>query len=151
MHYASPNFLRMSMYLELSRPKGDVTRWEKVLNRLILLNKHYPIQSYMCKNIDVRREFTNKLYKNQKNILFNTIKNAFIREGVVFFGGFAFGLYSKYMPRYFKKARINQLDFDVISTNANKTAQYIKESLKSINIEQPEIVYHAGVGNTDSL
>ena len=65
VHYASPNFLRMSMYLELSRPKGDVTRWEKVLNRLILLNKHYPIQSYMCKNIDVRREFTNKLYKNQ--------------------------------------------------------------------------------------
>ena len=42
--YASPNFLRMSMYLELSRPKGDVGRWEKVLKRLILLNKHYPIK-----------------------------------------------------------------------------------------------------------
>ena len=42
--YAPPNFLRMSMYLELSRPEGDVSRWEKVLKRLILLNKHYPLR-----------------------------------------------------------------------------------------------------------
>ena len=28
--YAPPNYLRMSMYLELSRPGGDVSRWEKV-------------------------------------------------------------------------------------------------------------------------
>jgi hypothetical protein len=29
----------MGMYLELSRPAGDVSRWEKVLNRLIVLYK----------------------------------------------------------------------------------------------------------------
>jgi hypothetical protein len=39
IHYVSPNFLRMSMYLELSRPRGDVSRWSKVYHRLILLNK----------------------------------------------------------------------------------------------------------------
>jgi hypothetical protein len=33
----------MSMYLELSRPRGDVSRWIKVYNRLQLLNKHHPI------------------------------------------------------------------------------------------------------------
>ena len=43
IHYVHPNFLRMSMYLELSRPEGDVSRWEKVYTRLSLLNKHYPI------------------------------------------------------------------------------------------------------------
>jgi hypothetical protein len=43
IHYVHPNFLRMSMYLELSRPEGDVSRWEKVYTRLTLLNKHYPI------------------------------------------------------------------------------------------------------------
>ena len=43
--YVPPNFLRMSIYLELSRPKGDVTRWTKVYERLLLLNKHYPIAS----------------------------------------------------------------------------------------------------------
>lgn len=44
IHYVSPDFLRMSMYLELSRPRGDVSRWKKVYQRLLLLNKHYPIQ-----------------------------------------------------------------------------------------------------------
>ena len=43
IHYVTPNFLRMSMYLELSRPRGDVSRWKKVYERLQLLNKHHPI------------------------------------------------------------------------------------------------------------
>lgn len=43
IHYVTPNFLRMSMYLELSRPRGDVSRWTKVYTRLKLLNKHYPL------------------------------------------------------------------------------------------------------------
>ena len=43
IHYVTPNFLRMSMYLELSRPQGDVSRWKKVYTRLQLLNKHYPL------------------------------------------------------------------------------------------------------------
>jgi hypothetical protein len=43
VHYVTPNFLRMSMYLELSRPRGDVSRWKKVYERLLLLNKHYPM------------------------------------------------------------------------------------------------------------
>ena len=43
VHYVTPNFLRMSMYLELSRPQGDVSRWKKVYERLTLLNKHYPM------------------------------------------------------------------------------------------------------------
>ena len=49
--YAPPNFLRMSMYLELSRPDGNVTRWEKVLKRLNLLNKNYPLTKNICKNM----------------------------------------------------------------------------------------------------
>ena len=44
INYAPPNFLRMAMYLELSRPAGDTSRWEKVLKRLVLLNKHYPLK-----------------------------------------------------------------------------------------------------------
>ena len=37
IQYAPPNFLRMNMFIELSRPAGDVSRWEKVLKRMILL------------------------------------------------------------------------------------------------------------------
>ena len=39
IYYTPPNYLRMSMYLELSRPKGDISRGEKVQKRLVLLNK----------------------------------------------------------------------------------------------------------------
>ena len=49
IYYTPPNYLRMAMYLELSRPKGDVSRWEKVQKRLVLLNKYYPLKK-KCKH-----------------------------------------------------------------------------------------------------
>jgi hypothetical protein len=36
--YTDADFLRMNMYLELSRPRGEVERWDKVYKRLVLLN-----------------------------------------------------------------------------------------------------------------
>ena len=64
IHYVPPNFLRMSMYLELSRPRGDVSRWTKVFSRLELLNKHYPIK---CKpNVETAR--SNLLPEMKKKI-----------------------------------------------------------------------------------
>jgi hypothetical protein len=42
--YADPEFLRMMMYLELSRPRGQVERWKKVYERLTLLNHEYPVK-----------------------------------------------------------------------------------------------------------
>lgn len=38
IHYVDANYLRLGMYLELSRPRGEVERWDKVYKRLILLN-----------------------------------------------------------------------------------------------------------------
>lgn len=42
IHYTDADFLRMMMYLELSRPRGEVSRWEKVFERLSLLNAAFP-------------------------------------------------------------------------------------------------------------
>jgi hypothetical protein len=44
IHYCDPDFLRMLMYLELSRPRGEVDRWKKVYERLLLLNDAYPVR-----------------------------------------------------------------------------------------------------------
>lgn len=41
--YCDPDFLRMMMYLELSRPRGEIDRWKKVYERLTLLNNSYPV------------------------------------------------------------------------------------------------------------
>jgi hypothetical protein len=43
VHYTPPDFLRMNIYLELSRPLGFVERWSKVYKRLKLLNSEYPV------------------------------------------------------------------------------------------------------------
>ena len=48
IHYASVNYLRMNMYLELSRPWGMVTRWKKVYERLLLLNEEHPLKPGRC-------------------------------------------------------------------------------------------------------
>ena len=57
IYYASPTYLRMAMYLELSRPAGDVSRWEKVIKRLSLLNKHYPLRGKNCDIMEIQRLF----------------------------------------------------------------------------------------------
>ena len=40
--YMDANTLKMLMYLELSRPKGEVERWEKVFERLLMMNAFSP-------------------------------------------------------------------------------------------------------------
>jgi len=41
--YCDADLLRMFMYLEISRPRGEVARWGKVFDRLTLLNHEYPV------------------------------------------------------------------------------------------------------------
>jgi hypothetical protein len=52
IYYADPDFLRMMMYLELSRPAGEVERWEKVYERLLLLNTMVPIKK--CRHVGTK-------------------------------------------------------------------------------------------------
>ena len=158
--YAPPNFLRMSMYLELSRPAGDISRWEKVLKRLALLNKNYPITDINCNDVDFQREMEDK--ENEDKI-YETTKNALINQGVVFFGGFANTLYSQYMPSNLKKKIENVADFDVLSNNPEQTAEVIKERLidngfKNIKILKQDAIgeivpehYEVKVGNDSIL
>jgi len=141
--YAPPNFLRMSMYLELSRPAGDISRWEKVLKRLTLLNKNYPITDVDCNNVDFQREMENK--ENEDKI-YETVKNALINQGVVFFGGFANTLYSQYMPANLRKKLERVADFDVLSNNPEITAEVIKERLDDNGIKNIKIIKQNAVG-----
>jgi hypothetical protein len=42
IHYVPYSYLKMSLYLELSRPLGDVGRWSKIYKRLQLLEEEHP-------------------------------------------------------------------------------------------------------------
>lgn len=146
--YAPPDYLRMSMYLELSRPRGDVSRWEKVLKRLMLLNKHYPLKRLKCGN-----EFSRGYEGTQDpRLIYNTIRDTASNQGLVLFGGFAMDLYKKYFPKtkYIVFAE-NNPDFDILSDDPHKAATIIKERLAQEGITGIKIIKKAAIGELISV
>jgi hypothetical protein len=115
--YAPVNFLRQSMFLEMSSPMGDVSRWEKIFARLKLLNKHYPLKATSCETQDTPP-------RDPK--VFQLTKQTFMKEGVVFIGGYA---NSKYLSIVNKTNIKNVPDFDVLSTNPQATVKNLIEVL----------------------
>ena len=141
--YAPPNFLRMSMYLELSRPAGDTSRWEKVLKRLTILNKHYPLDSINCHDIDYQREMADPTNEDK---IYEIVQTTLVNQSVVFFGGYAISLYSQYMPDKLKQHFEKIADFDVLSNDPETTAEIVKERLKDANIKNVKIIKRPPVG-----
>jgi hypothetical protein len=138
-----PNLLRMAMYLELSRPQGDVSRWEKVLKRLTLLNKHYPLNGEQCAHIDFQREMNNPNFSEK---IYENIRNTLVDQGVVFFGGYTVSLYSQYMPYNLRKKLEKIPDFDVLTEEPLVTSQIIKERLLDSGIKNVKIIKRPPVG-----
>lgn len=147
IHYASPDFLRMSMYLELSRPRGDVSRWEKVFKRIILLNTYYPLRPKIdCDKIDFQRKMEETdVDKNTQ--IFNIVRDTFIEEKVVFFGGYAFSIYSDFFSKQRKKrVSRSQPDFDVLSENPQATAEKVASKLAKAGFKDVKIKFHEEIG-----
>jgi hypothetical protein len=132
IYYSPPNYLRMSMYLELSRPKGDISRWEKVTKRLQLLNKEYPIKndSIECKKTN------NGLTNGINNKIQNTIKIIALDNNLVFFGGLSLNKlgYISHQPIY------------LLCDSIDKHSILIKESLENEKIKNVTIKRHNNIG-----
>ena len=163
--YTPPNYLRMLMYLELSRPAGDVSRWEKVLKRLTLLNKHYPLKGEFCENQKIQRLFqygtkhmkkdnsTKQNHENEEHQLrdieediFTIVRDSLINQGCVFFGAFANKLYLKNLTKLNKQKVPEIPDFDVLSEEPESTAKSLKRNLISIGIKNVRVKKRRGVG-----
>lgn len=140
-HYAPPNYLRMAMYLELSRPAGDVSRWEKVMKRLNLLNTHYPLVSKdKCYKLDFSKQIEDAADDLEQ--LYITIRDSLIDQSTVFFGGYAMSLYSKYANNTGRSVMANRMKFDVLSEEPEKCATIIKENLTRANFKNIKTVKH---------
>lgn len=142
--YAPPNFLRMSMYLELSRPMGDTSRWEKVLKRIRLLNKHYPLKGVDCDTMDIQRKFENPNLSSED--IFHVVKNGLVVNKVVFFGAMANRIYARYMPNQVKNKLQTIPDFSVLSETPLKTVEDIKKRLETKSFTKIKIVTHKPIG-----
>lgn len=145
IRYAPPNYLRMGMYLELSRPAGDVSRWEKVFKRLTLLNKFYPLTTTKeCNTVD----FTKNIDIDSSDIERQhvIIRDALVDNSVIFFGGYSTHLYSTYMNKNNEQLVKRIPDFDVIIDDPDKCALIIKERLVDNGFKNVKIVPHDAIG-----
>jgi len=126
----------MGMFLELSRPAGDTSRWEKVFKRLTLLNTYYPLKApYNCQK--GKNDENNNNNENEQ--IFTLMRQSLVDQGVVFFGGYAASLYTKYTGHLYDR-RVP--DFDVISEDPYKCANVIKEQLAEAGIKGIKIIKH---------
>ena len=138
IHYCPPDFLRMNMYLELSRPAGDVSRWEKVAGRLLLLNEHRPMISKKCgalasrARVDARAEL---------------IRTELVGQGAVFLGGYAADLYIRKATSGGGSAR-PALCFDAICAEHKKAAEIIRERLREAGAKAVDVVSHPEFAET---
>ena len=149
--YTDPNFLKMSMFLELSRPSGDTSRWEKVLKRLMLINKNYPLKDTTCKKVEFQRDFETDTKTAEKKAppideIYQTVKESFIHQGVVFFGGYAISQYAQYMPKSIGRKVEHIPDFDVISKDPLKSAEIVKERLEDVGVTNVQILKREPIG-----
>lgn len=88
IQYADADFLRMNMYLELSRPRGEVERWDKVYKRLLLLNSAKMPSSKIC---DKKGTSLTKIGKETHQALVNYS----IDKGLIFVGSDLQRIYRK--------------------------------------------------------
>jgi hypothetical protein len=145
IYYCPPNFLRMNMFIELSRPMGDVSRWEKILQRLTLLNKHYPLNpGSECNAIDFHMQVTKDAELDDKIYIF--VRDVLIDVGVVFFGGYASMIYSKHMTRVQQKQFKKIPNFDVIYDDIEKCAKIIMDVLRENEIRNVEMKDEREIG-----
>lgn len=146
IRYCPPDYLRMAMYLELSRPLGDVSRWEKVMKRLKLLTKYYPMRTPQhCEKANFQRA-TKTFSKTDKDQIYYVIRNNLIEQGVVFFGGYASALYSRHMEASFKKLLTKNPDFDVLSTEPDRCSMILRERLMEDGFKDVSEKVHPAIG-----
>jgi hypothetical protein len=149
--YAPINYLRMSMYKELSRPNGDIGRWEKVLKRLILLNTTYPIKNTICDSIDlsfIEKEAEAEAKLSHLSLAYDCIKDQLIKKKQIFIGGYATSLYDKYMTKehraLLKKRKFNLEVLSDAPLDVSNEIKYVleKKGFTDVKIFEREKIGH---------
>jgi hypothetical protein len=138
IRYCDPIFLRMSMHQELSRPMGDTSRWEKIFQRLSLLNTYYPFETIKQKlNVPILETSANlEIYKGLKNLM--------IKNKIPLCGEYAMFLYSKHLS--LKRLRNKLSDkkiyqLAVYVENVNDVVSLLRESELDVSVTKHSIGY----------
>jgi len=131
--YTDADFLRMRMYLELSRPQGEVERWDKVYKRLLLLNRAAPINMKDC----VKKSAT-KLSAHIHSVLMDYV----LEKNLIFMGSEIEKLYQN--PNVKRSAFIKNSDSPIItlSNDPRYHMKYVKDMLQKLYTTIPIKSFH---------
>ena len=119
-----------------------------MFKRLTLLNKHYPFKTNTgCEKVDfyIKDGDIEKSYDNGK--LYIETRDNLISQGVIFFGGYATSLYSRYMPPKLNLKLRRYPDFDVLADDPDLCATILKEHLKHSGLHHIKIIKHEGISD----
>jgi hypothetical protein len=124
--YTNENMLRMMMYLELSRPRGEVERWKKVFKRLQLLNKHFPVKKcttkHFQKEVNQKDKILNFVISRQRVLANLELENIYRRS--LTSKNITYSL-SKYGPLLFYSPDIRKDAFDLKHILQNSSTKLI--------------------------
>jgi hypothetical protein len=132
--YLDANSLRMLMYLELSRPRGEVRRWEKVFERLSLFNEFVPVKQ--CKMS--RNMFRGGLTSEQTQYTINYI----IENKLIFAGADLLEFYDQALK--YKKQATNWIlsskkPIIFFSNDTDKDSKVLREEFNYLLNQSPKI------------
>ena len=84
--------------------------------------------------------------KSSEEKIYNIVKDNFIDQELVFFGGYACTLYGKYMPKKHRRILDSVPDFDVLSETPHKSAYLVKKILIKNGIDKVKVYKKTGIG-----
>jgi hypothetical protein len=84
--------------------------------------------------------------REKEDEIYENVKDTFINQGVVFFGGYAISLYSQYLPAKQRLKFDKIADFDVISNNPDTTAEIVKDRLRDSGITNTKVIKRNPIG-----
>lgn len=138
--YTPPSFLRMSLHQELARPLGDVSRWEKIYDRMNLLNLYFPILS---KPIHARNHMLLKKRTKELDDIYDTLFHYFRETNHVFCNLHLIAcVYKKYFKENKCLLKKDKDRFFIYSESLDDTLKDIRKQKHShLKIEKIESVY----------
>lgn len=130
--YLDANTLRMFMYLELSRPRGEVSRWGKVFERLALFNEFVPVKQCQI----AKDAFRGELTEDQVKFTINFI----IQNKRIFSGGDLLSFYGdavRYRRQHTNWILGSKKPIIFFSPNADEDSKKIREEFIFLS-KEPE-------------
>jgi hypothetical protein len=82
--------------------------------------------------------------------VYNIVRDVFIKNRAVFFGGYANILYSRYMPKHQRRIVHKIPDFDVLSEEPRDLCEAVVRELTAHKYKDVKYTKHAGVGEVIS-